>query len=118
MILSSLTPPSTVIGNAYDAAGFTPKADWDIGMLLKLDGSYTGRDVILNLIFISIGFIFFFGLVLAGWEYMTSSGDPKRIQGATTRFLNNLFGLLITFFALIIVRIALSILGLDGQNYI
>jgi hypothetical protein len=110
-LLSALPTPKSVIGNAYMATGFTPQPNWNLGNIIN-------RMSILNLLFITIGLIFFFGLVLAGWEYMTSSGDPKRIQGATTRFLNNLFGLLITFFALIIVRIALNILGLDGQNYI
>lgn len=69
---------------------------------------------LLNFVFVIVGLLFFASLVMAGWEYMMSSGDPKKVAGATTRFTNSLLGLIMSFVAYLVVKIVLSFLGLSN----
>ena len=80
-----------------------------IGGILKGEG----LDVI-NLIFIIVGLIFFGNLIMVGWEFMLSSGDPKKVQASTTRLVNGLFGLILAFVAFIVVRLITNVLGLGN----
>lgn len=82
-----------------------------IGGLLKGNG----LDVI-NFVFIIIGLIFFANLVMAGWGYITSSGDPKKVASATTRIINGLTGLVMAIVAFVVVRLISQILGLSGST--
>ncbi len=84
------------------------------GKVSDLFKSGNGLDVI-NLIFIIIGILFFANLVMAGWDYMLSSGDPKKAAVASTRITNGLTGLVMAFTAYLIVKIISSLLGL-GVN--
>lgn len=70
-----------------------------------------GFDLI-NFIFIIIGLLFFANLVAAGWGYMLSSGDPKKVQVATTRLTNGFIGLIMAVLAFVIVRLITNVLGL------
>lgn len=70
-----------------------------------------GLDII-NLVFIIVGLIFFANLIVVGWQFMMSSGDPKKVQASTTRLMNGFFGLILAFVAFIIVRLITNILGL------
>jgi TRAP-type C4-dicarboxylate transport system permease small subunit len=72
-----------------------------------------GFDLI-NFIFIIIGLIFFANLVMAGWEYMMSSGDPKKVTAATTRVINGLIGLIMAVAAFVVVRLITNVLGLGN----
>jgi len=83
--------------------------NFTIAGLLK--GKDDGVDVV-NLIFIIIGLVFFANLIMVGWEYMMSSGDPKKVQASNTRLINGLVGLILAFVAFIIVRLITNILGL------
>jgi len=67
---------------------------------------------LINTLFIFVGIIFFFNLILAGWDYMLSSGDPKKISAATTRLLNSFIGILMVFTAFVVVRLITTMLGL------
>ncbi|EKD53520.1 MAG: hypothetical protein ACD_61C00023G0010 [uncultured bacterium] len=69
---------------------------------------------LLNLVFVLVGLLFFASLVMAGWGYMMSSGDPKKVASSTTRFMNSLIGLIIAFTAYLIVRIITNFLGLGN----
>ena len=51
---------------------------------------------------------------MAGWEYMMSSGDPKRVASATTRLLNSFIGLIMVFTAYLVVRVITNFLGLGN----
>jgi len=75
--------------------------------------SLFSKDLI-NLIFVIVGLLFFASLIIAGWEYMMSSGDPKEVAGATTRFTNSLLGLIMSFVAYLVVKIVLSFLGIGS----
>jgi TRAP-type C4-dicarboxylate transport system permease small subunit len=69
---------------------------------------------LLNLLFVIIGLIFFLNLIMAGWDYMLSTGDPKKISTATTRFVNGFIGLTLAITAFLIVRIVTTALGLNN----
>ncbi len=96
--ISAITSTATNIGN-----------NMKIGDLLK--GKDGGLDII-NLVFIIVGLIFFANLIMVGWEYMMSSGDPKKTQSAGIRIVNGLIGLILAFVAFIVVRLITNILGL------
>ncbi len=82
-----------------------------IAGLLKGDG----LDII-NLVFIIIGLIFFGNLIVVGWQFMMSSGDPKRVQASTVRLINGVIGLVMAFAAFIVVRLISQVLGLGGTT--
>ncbi len=67
---------------------------------------------LLNLVFILLGLFFFTNLVLAGWDFMMSSGDPKKVAMATARIQNGFIGLIMSITAFIVVRIITNMLGL------
>lgn len=94
--ISSLTYPGQTINNS-----------WDIGQLL------TGTNLITFVFFIA-GIVFFFSLLSAAWEYLLSTGDAKKIAGATQRLLNAFTGIVVVLGSFVIVRIVLSILGIVG----
>ncbi len=69
---------------------------------------------LINFIFIIVGLVFFANLIITGWGYMLSSGDPKKVQIATSRLTNGFVGLIMVALAFVIVRLVTSILGLDN----
>jgi hypothetical protein len=69
---------------------------------------------IINFVFIIVGLLFFANLVLTGWEFMMSSGDPKKVQAASTRLTNGFVGLILAVLAFVIVRLVTNILGLGN----
>jgi hypothetical protein len=79
----------------------------------NLGGLLTGGGFnLINFIFIIVGLIFFINLIMAGWEYMLSSGDPKKVQAATARLTNGFVGLIMAVLAFVIVRLITTVLGL------
>lgn len=80
---------------------------------VTLGGLLTGGGFnLIDFVFIIIGLIFFATLVMAGWDYMLSSGDPKKVAAATTRILNGVVGLIMVAVAFVIVRLITNFLGL------
>lgn len=80
------------------------------GTLANLLSPSGGVDLI-NLAFIGVGLAFFVNLILAGWDYMLSSGDPKKAAIASTRITNGLTGLVMAITAFLVVKIFSTILG-------
>jgi hypothetical protein len=60
-----------------------------------------------------IGLILFAQLIYGGIQYMTSSGDDKRLQAAQKVITNSLIGLVIVIMAYWIVRILGIIFGIE-----
>lgn len=71
---------------------------------------------LINFVYVIIGLVFFANLIMAGWEYMLSSGDPKKVQAATTRILNGFIGIILAVAAFIIVRLVSQVFGLGGTT--
>ncbi len=87
--------------------GQTIQNNWTISELL------TGTNLI-TFVFFLAGLVFFFNLLSAAWEYLLSTGDPKKITGATQRLLNAFTGIVVVLGSFVIVRIVLSVLGIIG----
>ena len=100
--ISDLLAPS--INPAPKLAGIT-----NIGGILT-GGGFN----LINFIFIIVGLIFFANLIMAGWDFMFSSGDPKKVSAAGTRIVNGLIGLIMAFVAFVIVRLVTNVLGLGN----
>lgn len=90
-----------------DNTNFTPGTTSTISDLLSPSN---GIDLI-NLAFIGVGLAFFVNLILAGWDYMLSSGDPKKAAIASTRLTNGLTGLIMAITAFLVVKIFSTMLG-------
>jgi len=69
---------------------------------------------LLEFVFVLIGLAFFANLVMAGWDYLLSSGDPKKISAASSRITNGLIGLIMAVTAFVVVRTITSVLGVPG----
>jgi len=69
---------------------------------------------LITLAFVIIGLLFMWNIIMAGWDYMMSSGDPKKVSSATSRFLNGFLGLAVAFFAFIIVNLVTNMIGLGS----
>lgn len=67
---------------------------------------------LLDVVFFFVGLAFFANLVLAGWDYMLSTGDLKKVSAATSRFTNGLIGLIMAITAFLVVRTLAKIIGL------
>lgn len=81
-----------------------------------LAGLLTGGGFsLLNLVFVFVGLAFFATLIMAGWDYLGSSGDSKKIAVASTRITNALIGLVISFTAFLLVNLVTNMIGLGSQ---
>ncbi|HUC94591.1 MAG TPA: hypothetical protein VMR19_01110 [Candidatus Saccharimonadales bacterium] len=56
-------------------------------------------------------------LILGGFQFMTSRGDPKAAQGAQAKITNAVIGFVIVIFAYVIVRLLGTVLGLTGTSF-
>jgi hypothetical protein len=70
-------------------------------------------------------YIFFFGgaglllmLIFAGFTYLTSAGDSKKMENAQHRITNALIGIILIITAYWLVQLAGTIFGLQGVNSI
>lgn len=59
------------------------------------------------------GLIFFVQLIMAGFNLLTSSGDPAKIQSATKALTNSITGLIIVISTYFLAQIIQAILGLQ-----
>ena len=106
---------TVLAADTVDITGLEGVVSTELGLSRfgNLNDLLTGGGInLLNLIFIIVGIIFFFNLIMAGWDYMLSSGDPKKISAATTRLLNSFIGILMVFTAFVVVRLITTMLGL------
>ncbi len=96
------------ISTLYDPTGGKIPLNTTLSGLLTMSNGVN----LLNLIFIFVGLFFFYNLVMAGWDFMMSSGDPKKVASASTRITNGFIGLIMAITAFIVVRIITQMLGL------
>lgn len=96
--------------NISDLPNPAPNIDLD----QNISGLLTGGGFnLINFVFIIIGLIFLVNLIVSGWNYMLSTGDPKKVSAATTRLINSFVGLVIAFAAFLIVKLITGMIGLD-----
>ena len=82
-------------------AQFLQKKDTGLP-LIPADSGLLGK--IFTLVFMIIGALAFFMLVLAGARYVLSQGDPAKVTEAKNQILYAIIGLLIAASALVIVN--------------
>lgn len=96
--ISGLSYPGQKIQNSFNLGDLLTKGGFNV----------------INFVFFLAGLIFFINLLGAGWEYLLSTGDQKKVASATTRFSNAVFGIFTVLASFVIIRIVLSVLGIDS----
>lgn len=92
-----------------------PAKNFKIGEVNTITDLLTkGGFNIINFIFFIAGIFLLFNLLTAAWEYITSYGDQKRIQSASTRLTYAFFGIVIVLGSFLLVTIFTSILGIKS----
>ena len=71
-------------------------------------------NIVIGYLFPLAGFVLLFYLVTSGYSYMTSMGDPKRIEVAKTNMTYAIVGFIVIFIAYWIVILAAQILGITA----
>jgi hypothetical protein len=112
-ILNILIPPVHAATIMDQINKGQPDLNIPTGATLAQILSGGGHFNIFTLVFVLSGFFFMFNIIGAGFDYVMSTGDPKKIAGATTRFINGIMGIGIVFFSFLIVNLVLSVIGLD-----
>lgn len=59
------------------------------------------------------GVFFFVRLILAGFNIITTSGDPAKLQAANQQIINSAIGLLIVVVSFFAAQIAEAVLGIN-----
>lgn len=63
------------------------------------------------------GIVLLLFLLFAGFQYLTSGGDPKKVEQAKERLTSALIGFIIVFAAYWIVQIVGTVLGLGSTGF-
>ena len=85
----------------------------------KLGGTDLGNIIseLLPDIFQLAGIALLLYLLFAGFQYLTSAGDPKKVEQAKERLTSALIGFVIVFAAYWIVQIVGTVLGLGSTGF-
>ena len=78
---------------------------------------YTLGDIIsrvMTYIFVFAGIGLLLMLIMSGFSYLTSAGDPKKLEQGKARLTNAILGFVIIFAAYWVVQIAGIIFGIDA----
>jgi hypothetical protein len=68
---------------------------------------------LLPYIFAGAGILLLLYLLFGGFQWMTSAGDPKKVEGARNKIMHALIGFVIIFAAFWLVQLAGRVLGLE-----
>lgn len=69
-------------------------------------------------IFYAAGVALLFYLIMGGFQFMFSKGDPKATQSAQAKITNALIGFVIVFLAFLIVQLVGQLLGLQNTLFV
>ena len=104
------------------AAVDVPKAD--ISKLYNPAPNITGNTLsslisgggfnLVTFAFAVIGLVFMTSFIKAGFDYLSSSGDPTKINAASSRMTNSLIGIVVVFSSFILVNLILNMIGLES----
>ena len=105
-------PTPVPVSDIYNPARNIPVAGNTVNLSYILSGG--GRFNLITFAFVVIGLMFFFNIIIAGWEFLLSTGDPKKFASATTRFMNGFYGLIMVSTAYLIIRLVTTMIGLPN----
>lgn len=107
--------PTTGLSSAGIGSLPNPATNIDQGNLTISQLLTGGGFNLITFLFAVIGLIFMSSFVRAGWDYMSASGDPKKVSVASSRMTNSLIGIVIVFSSFILVNLILKMIGLESQ---
>jgi len=109
----STRPTPTIIKFSDIAPTIHPNIAPNVPLNTTIAGLFTLSSLnLINLVFFFIGLIFFANMLIAAYEFISSTGDPKRVQAATIRLQNGFLGIGITLASFIIVKLVTALIGL------
>ena len=71
---------------------------------------------IFSAVLLAAGVVVIF-IIIGGYKYMTSGGDPKQLEGARKTITYAIIGMLIVFFSLFFLNILKQVLGIECLNF-
>lgn len=77
-------------------------------------------DVLKNLISYALGFagiVFFILLIIGGFKFITSGGDPKAAEGAKKTLTSAIGGLVVILISYLVLVLIKTITGVDVTNF-
>jgi hypothetical protein len=77
-------------------------------------GAWITDSNLMGYLFGAAGIILLLMLIGAGYQLMTSRGDPKAVQMAQSKITTSLIGIIIIIFAYFITRLIMQFFGLDS----
>lgn len=96
--IPTLTRGAPCLGDPSSCASTAMNLGWLIGLVMSW-------------VYPFAGLVLFFALVAAGYDYVTSSGDPAKIESAWAKITYSVVGLIILIASYLAIRIAGAILG-------
>ncbi len=72
--------------------------------------------ILINAALSLLGVIFIIMIILAGFKWMTASGDPKKVEEAKENIKNSVIGLAVVLAAYAITYFVFQALGVEGFN--
>jgi len=69
-------------------------------------------------IFYAAGIALLIYLIIGGFQFMLSRGDPKAMQAAQAKITNAIIGFIIVFLAFLIVQLVGQLLGLENTLFV
>jgi hypothetical protein len=85
------------------------------GGIDPLDNPFVIGEIVSRLLLFAMvisGLIFFFRLIIAGFSYMTSGGDPGKLQTASKSLLNAAIGLFVVITSYFLIQIIELLFGI------
>lgn len=81
---------------------YPPLPDVSLGLLVSR---------LLQIAIVLAGIFFFFRLISSGYSYLTSVGDPAKVQAASKELTNSTIGLFVIISSFFVIQILQVILG-------
>ncbi len=101
-------PPEALEVNFDDIAGQQGLVEAGLSTVGDILGTLTPW------LFTFAGIALFVYLIMAGFSYLTSAGDPKKLESAKGKITAALIGFIVVFVAYWLVQIVAYIFGLEG----
>ncbi|KKP91560.1 MAG: hypothetical protein UR94_C0015G0010 [Parcubacteria group bacterium GW2011_GWA2_36_10] len=84
--------------------------------LKTIDSVPEAARILINAALSLLGVIFIIMIILAGFKWMTASGDPKKVEEARDNIKNAVIGLAVVLAAYAITYFVFQALGVEGFN--
>ncbi len=97
------------------------RIETDANLNFKFAGGNLGdviSDLTKNYLLLIAGLLLLVYLLYGGFQYLTSAGDPKKIESAQSKITQSIIGFLIIFGSFWVVQILANILGLEKAKQI